>query len=233
MSTRRAVLLIADIGGYTDYMQFHRSVLGHAEAATSRMLDKVVRAARGFELVEIEGDAAFLARDLHGQDGTDPLDLVTGVAVAMHSAFHRERQLVQLNMCPCGSCKRTGDLTLKFVAHVGEVATQTIRRRKKLVGLDVIHVHRLLKNPVDVPEYLLVTDELHGTAARRTAMRGIDLDLEGIGQVRSHYVDVGDLAAAPDRPTWPQRIGGTFAMVGRGMPYAVGWRRAPTPAAAG
>ena len=33
MSTRRAVLLIADIGGYTDYMDFHRSVLGHAEAA--------------------------------------------------------------------------------------------------------------------------------------------------------------------------------------------------------
>ena len=225
MSTRRAVLLIADIGGYTDYMQFHRSVLGHAEAATSRMLDKVVRAARGFELVEIEGDAAFLARDLHGTDGADPLDLVTSAAVAMHGAFHRERQLVQLNMCPCGSCTKTGALTLKFVAHVGEVATQTIRRRKKLVGLDVIHVHRLLKNPVDVPEYLLVTDELRGSTT--TAMHGVDLDLEGIGRVRSHYVDVGDLAAAPDRPTWPQRVGGTFAMVGRGMPYAVGWRRAP------
>ena len=47
MSTRRVVLLIADIGGYTEYMQFHRSFLGHAEAATRRMLDKVVNAARG------------------------------------------------------------------------------------------------------------------------------------------------------------------------------------------
>ena len=47
MATRRALLLIADIGGYTEYMQYHRSMLGHAEAATRRLLDKIVRAARG------------------------------------------------------------------------------------------------------------------------------------------------------------------------------------------
>ena len=69
MATRRALLLIADIGGYTEYMQFHRSILGHAEAVTSRMLDKVVDAARDFELIEIEGDAAFLSRDADGLDG--------------------------------------------------------------------------------------------------------------------------------------------------------------------
>ena len=46
MATRRALLLIADIGGYTEYMQFHRSILGHAEAATRRLLDKIVDAAR-------------------------------------------------------------------------------------------------------------------------------------------------------------------------------------------
>jgi hypothetical protein len=55
METRRALLLIADIGGYTEYMQFHRSFLGHAEAATTRLLGKVVDAARDFDLIEIEG----------------------------------------------------------------------------------------------------------------------------------------------------------------------------------
>ena len=68
-------------------------------------------------------------------------------------------------MCPCGSCKQTGDLKLKFVAHVGEVATPTRSGRKKVVGIDVIYVHRLLKNPVEVPEYLLVSDELFRPAA--------------------------------------------------------------------
>ena len=77
MATRRALLLIADIGGYTEYMQFHRSVLGHAEAATTRMLDKVVDAARGFDLIEIEGDAAFLSRDADALDGPAALAAVT------------------------------------------------------------------------------------------------------------------------------------------------------------
>ena len=43
------------------------------------------------------------------------------------------------------------NLNLKFVAHVGEVATQTIRDRLKLVGIDVILVHRLLKNTATSP----------------------------------------------------------------------------------
>jgi hypothetical protein len=233
MSTRRAVLLIADIGGYTDYMNFHRSVLGHAEAATSRMLSKVVAAARGFDLIEIEGDAAFLSRDADRMDG-DAFDVLLRTVVNLHAAFHAERQRVQLNMCPCGSCKKTGNLKLKFVAHVGEVATQTIRHRKKLVGVDVIHVHRLLKNPVEIPEYLLVSDELMragGAIRRDVAMREVSLELEGIGTVRSYYVDVGDMAAPVPDPTWAERIGGTFAMVGRGLPYAIARRRpAASPA---
>jgi hypothetical protein len=233
MSTRRAVLLIADIGGYTDYMDFHRSVLGHAEAATTRMLDKVVAAARGFELIEIEGDAAFLSRDADRLDGGDALDVLMRTVSNLHTAFHTERQRVQLNMCPCGSCKKTGDLKLKFVAHVGEVATQTIRRHKKLVGMDVIHVHRLLKNTVDVPEYLLVSDELLRDCGKHPdlAMSEVTLDLEGIGEVRGHYADVRGFAAPVPHPTWPQRIGGTFAMVGRGLPYALGRKRPSTSAA--
>jgi len=233
MTTRRAVLLIADIGGYTDYMHFHRSVLGHAEAATCCMLNKVVAAARGFDLIEIEGDAAFLSRDTDRMNG-DPLEVLLRTVVTLHAAFHAERQRVQLNMCPCGSCKKTGDLKLKFVAHVGEVATQTIRHRKKLVGVDVIHVHRLLKNSVEVPEYLLVSDELlrEGGAMRTdVGMHEVFLDLEGIGNVRSHYADLGDMAAPVPGPTWPQRIGGTFAMVGRGLPYALRRRRPAASAA--
>jgi Protein of unknown function (DUF2652) len=239
MATRRALLLIADIGGYTEYMQFHRSILGHAEAATTRMLDKVVDAARGFELIEIEGDAAFLSRDADGLDGPAALSAITDAAVALHRAFHAERRLVELNMCPCGSCKKTSALKLKFVAHLGEVATQTIRRRNKLVGLDVIYVHRLLKNPVTVPEYLLLSEELirhGGSASAELATEEIDLDLDGIGRVPGYYVDVADIVAPLPplaNPSWPRRIGGTFSMVGRGIPYAIHRRRAPSLISAG
>jgi hypothetical protein len=230
MQTRRALLLIADIGGYTEYMQFHRSVLGHAEAATTRMLGKIVDAAHGFDLIEIEGDAAFLARDVKGLDGPAVWSAVTGAAVALHRAFHQERRFVELNMCPCGSCTKTSGLKLKFVAHLGEVATQTIRHRKKLVGLDVIKVHRLLKNPVEVPEYLLVSEELYagsGSVSSALPVHELGLDLEGIGPVQAHYVNLEDLpsAAALADPSWPQRIGSTFAMVGRGIPHIISRRR--------
>jgi len=220
MRTRRALLLIADIGGYTEYMQFHRSILGHAEAATSRMLGKVVDAARGFDLIEIEGDAAFLARDADALDGPATLSAVTDAVVAMHRAFHAERRAVQLNMCPCGSCTSTSDLKLKFVAHVGEVAVQTIKRRRNLVGVDVIYVHRLLKNPVQVPEYVLVSEALYGTASADHPVQEIAQDLEGIGPVRNYVLDVEDLAGSmppvPD-PSLSERLGATVGMLGRGI----------------
>lgn len=236
MPTRRALLLIADIGGYTEYMQFHRSILGHAEAVTSRMLDKVVDAARDFDLIEIEGDAAFLSREIDVLDGPATLATVMQAAVAMHHAFHEQRRLVELNMCPCGSCRQTNALKLKFVAHVGEVATQTIKRRQKLVGMDVIYVHRLLKNPVRVPEYVLISEELYrnsGTAPSEPAMQEIAQDLEGIGPVRTYFMAVDEIAAPlaplPD-PSWPQRVGGTVGMIGRGLPYILR-RRRPTASA--
>ena len=223
METRRALLLIADIGGYTDYMQSHRTMLGHAEAATTRLLEKVVDAAPDFELIEIEGDAAFLSRDGDGLNGEGDLPAITEAAVAMHSAFHAERRLVELNLCPCASCTQTKSLKLKFVAHVGEVATQKIKRQRKLIGMDVIYIHRLLKSPVPVPEYVLFSEDLYrsgDTPPADDGMREISQDLEGIGPVRTYFVGVEDLPGphtpVPD-PSLPQRLGATVDMLGRGL----------------
>src|SRR6476620_4160517 len=212
-------------------MQFHRSMLGHAEAATTRLLEKVVDAARGFDLIEIEGDAAFLSREADALDDGAMLATVTHAAVAMHRAFHVERRLVELNLCPCDSCTQTNELKLKFVAHVGEVATQTIKRRRKLIGMDVIFVHRLLKNPVQVPEYVLLSEDLYrsgGMSPTDHPIHEVSQDLEGIGPVRTYFLEVEDLAgpvaAVPD-PSWPRRIGGTVGILGRGLPYTLRLRR--------
>src|SRR5436190_3577592 len=202
MEPDRALLVIADIGGYTDYMSSHRMSLAHAEVNTARLLEKVIDAARGFDLIEIEGDAAFLSRRADTMDGDATVAATTRAAVGMHRAFHLERQHVASNLCPCDGCVQADNLKLKFVAHVGEVATQTIRQRRKLVGIDVILVHRLLKNPVQAPEYLLFSEELYraGEAALPDPVHEVSQNLEGIGRVRSYFVDIEDLAGSLPPP---------------------------------
>ncbi|MFF2371839.1 DUF2652 domain-containing protein [Agromyces sp. NPDC058110] len=236
MTSGRAVLLIADIGGYTDYMSSHRMSLAHAEVNTARMLERMIDAAPGYDLIEVEGDAAFLSRSVASGDssgaeaGDAEMASLLSAAAAMHRAFHQERRYVAANLCPCSGCKGPDGLKLKFVAHIGDVATQRIRDRTKLVGIDVILVHRMLKNPVDIPEYVLLSEELYRTSETSVpgTVREVEPDLEGFGPTRAYFVDVGDLdypAESPPAPTWRGRLGRTFAAVGRGLPYMMGTRK--------
>jgi hypothetical protein len=231
MGSDRALLLIADIGGYTEYMRTHRMSLAHAEVNTSRLLKKVIDAARDFDLIEIEGDAAFLSRRVDGLDGEATVAATTQAAVDMHRAFHLERQYVATNLCPCDACAQAENLKLKFVAHVGEVAIQKIKRRRKLIGMDVIFVHRLLKNPVQAPEYVLLSEALYRSGATSPPdplVHEISQDLEGIGPVRTYFVEVEDLAGplapVPD-PSLLRRFGETVAILGGGARYKLRPRR--------
>jgi hypothetical protein len=230
MASQRALLLIADIGGYTEYMGSHRMSLAHAEVNTGRLLEAVIDAAGDFDLIEIEGDAAFLSLEVDALEGSAMVAAMNQAILDMHRSFHRERRYVASNLCPCNGCEQADNLKLKFVAHVGDVATQTIRERRKLVGIDVILVHRLLKNPVQVPEYVLVSEELYqtGGAALFAPVSELSHELEGIGQVHTYHVDIaevaGSLPAMPD-PRLVERLGRTFDVAGRGLPYMLGLRR--------
>jgi hypothetical protein len=230
MASAQALLLIADIGGYTDYMRSHRMSLGHAEANTARLLEKLIDAARDFDLIGIEGDAAFLSRQADALDSDAMVAATLQAVVSMHRAFHIERQHVATNLCPCDGCAQADNLKLKFVAHIGEVASQTIKQRRTLVGIDVIFVHRLLKNPVPVDEYVLLSEALYrtGGGALPDRVHEVSQDLEGIGLVRTYFVDFEDLAGPlpplPD-PSLLGRLGTTVGLVGRGLPYMLGLRR--------
>lgn len=45
--TGRALLVIADIGGYTPFMRLHRMSLAHAQDVVARLLEAMIDAAPG------------------------------------------------------------------------------------------------------------------------------------------------------------------------------------------
>ena len=153
----------------------------------------------------------------------------------MHRAFHaRQQWMVARNMCACEACKLVGTLRVKFVAHVGEVATQTIKKRTKLVGIDVIAAHRMLKNSVPVREYILMSDSIYArcTSALRERSVPIDQELEGVGNVTSYFVDLEPIAlATPElpEPTLLERVRETVGVGLRCFPREIGVRRLREP----
>jgi hypothetical protein len=240
MAVQRALLLLADIVGYTKFMRLHRINLAHSQDITQRLLESMVDAVPSLRLVEIEGDAVFLYAPQ--QDGRRAVaSTFLALTLAMHQAFHaRQQWMVARNMCACEACKQVGTLRVKFVAHVGEVATQTIKKRTKLIGIDVIAAHRMLKNSVPVPEYILMSDSVYARCDRALRERSlpIDQELEGLGTVRSHFIDLEPIALEPPalaEPSVLSRLRETMGVGLRCFPREIGIRpfRAPDRAAPG
>jgi hypothetical protein len=224
-SSGLSLLLIADIGGYTKFMKLHRASLGHSQDITARLLNVVVEASP-LPLIETEGDAAFFCVPVSTLKYR-----VTDLALEIHRAFHVQREkMIALNLCNCDACVQTRDLRLKFVSHVGEVASQTVGGRTKPVGVDVITVHRMLKNSVPVPEYLLMTGAVFDRlpVAMQTAAESIEEDLEGLGVETLHFLDLAGLSLdrpPPPQPALPSRLLATSRLMIRGFPVAAGLRK--------
>lgn len=227
--TTRALLVIADIGGYTRFLRLHRTSLAHAQENTGRMLEAIIDAAPKLELSALEGDAAFLYAIEPTADQV--AGSLAGLAGAMHQAFHAEQALLEsLSSCRCDACDQIGRLTVKVVAHHGEVVMQTVRNQTTLAGVDVILVHRMLKNSVPVTEYVLMTKQVlercePGFVSRATA---IEEQLEGLGTERLFFVDIAEIAEPPPpRPeaSWAAKAGHATALTARSLPYYVGLKR--------
>jgi hypothetical protein len=229
-SVGRALLVLADITGYTRFMRLHRMNLAHSQDITRRLLEAILDSVPTLNLVEIEGDAAFLY--LSHDDDAAALRTAPALALAMHQAFHsRQEWMVARNMCACDACKQIGQLKVKFVMHDGEVATQTIRNRSKLVGIDVIAAHRMLKNAVPIPEYVLMSEPVfeHCEPGIRECVVTLEEDLEGVGTRTLYFVDLDEIAPErprqDPRPGLPSRVRETVGVGLRCFPRVVGLRR--------
>lgn len=224
MAVRRAVLLIADIGGYTNFLQWNRKHLAHAQVTVAGLLEAVIDAGMGLKLAKLEGDAAFF----WAPDG-DPGVVVGQRLPNMHRSFLAKRDMLALDRaCDCASCSQLEGLTLKFVAHQGEVAEQRVKRHAELVGLDVILVHRMLKNSVPLDEYVLMTDPV--VDRLEEPWRGLCMplthDFEGIGETSTYYVDLAGVPGSGEPPcrSLLRRLAATARLETGSLPYRLGVR---------
>ena len=231
MTVQPTLLLIADIAGYTRFMKFHHASLAHAQEIVARLLEVVIDAAGpSLKLAKLEGDAAFFY--MPAKDGRIDPALVAGHAAAIHRAFHARAAEIKVNtLCPCDGCQQAGNLKIKLVGHLGGVAMQKVKRLTELAGVDVILVHRMLKNDVPVAEYLLYTAPVHEMldASLRERAAPFDLDLDDLGATPAYYLDLASFADAPPPPrklAALPRLARHLSLALRTLPYELGLRKA-------
>ncbi|MBI3006680.1 MAG: DUF2652 domain-containing protein [Ignavibacteriales bacterium] len=161
--TTQAILLVADISGYTSFMRRHAIATSHAKQIIVRLLKAIMKASRPpLKVAELEGDAVFFYALAVERNGKTVAREVKEQILDFFSTFKNEAKLLsRIRACDCEACSAVQNLKLKIAIHIGEVAIEQIAQFEKLFGLDVILLHRMLKNSVPSHEYIMMTEPLY------------------------------------------------------------------------
>jgi hypothetical protein len=160
--TERLLLILADISGYTSFMLASRLALVHGQQVITNLIESILREVEiPLEVKEIEGDAVFLYA-VHPVDDAAWREICESVGRKILRFFEVfSAALVaesESTLCPCSVCHNLDQLKLKIVVHSGEALFHKIGRFPEISGVDVILVHRLLKNSLAADEYILMTE---------------------------------------------------------------------------
>jgi hypothetical protein len=149
-----SLIFIPDISGFTHFV--NTTEITHSQHIISELLENIIASNDlGMEISEVEGDAIVFYK--HKE--FPPLEDVILQAKQMFVRFHEHLQKYETQrICQCGACSSAAKLTLKFIIHRGTLGFTTIRNQRKPFGLDIVLVHKLLKNDIRDSEYILVTD---------------------------------------------------------------------------
>lgn len=161
--TSKTFLLLADISGYTRFMRESPVASSHARQITIRLLKSLINAtAPPLTVAELEGDAVFFYA-ITSENNIDRIAAqVKDQMLKLFTSFYTETgRLAEMNACECDACSNVAGLKLKQILHVGDVAMEPVNQFNKLFGVDVILVHKLLKNSVPSNEYILMTRQAH------------------------------------------------------------------------
>lgn len=156
INSQAALLFIPDISGFTHFVSNTETT--HSQHIIEELLNILMEANEiGMEISGVEGDAILFYRFGKAPTAAELLAQVQKMFVRFHAHL---KKYETHRICNCGACKTANHLTLKFVAHYGDISINTIKEYNNLFGKEVIVAHRLLKNNIDHHEYAMITHNL-------------------------------------------------------------------------
>ncbi len=160
--TERLLLILADISGYTKFMLASQVALVHGQQVITALIEAILAEVDiPLEVKEIEGDAVFLY-SVRPKDDEAWQRVSAEVGSKLLRFFEAFSAVLvaesESTLCRCAVCKNMHELKLKIIVHSGEALFHMVGDFADVSGVDVILVHRLLKNSVDSDEYILMTE---------------------------------------------------------------------------
>ena len=173
MESKRAVLVLVDISGYTQFLKLHSMSMIHAEEIITQLLEAVIdKSEHPLILNKMEGDAAFLYAVMDGDEAAVAKAVIKQIFAFFESLNVKANELACFTAtCLCEACRTVANLKLKAILHCGEVAFKQIRQFEELGGEHAIIPHRLLKNSVPSHEYILMTEDAHKLVGELDGMK--------------------------------------------------------------
>ncbi len=186
-------IFIPDISGFTEFVS--TTEMDHSRSIITDLLTVIVKSDRlDLKVSEIEGDAILFYKH---KEVPSPEEIY---AQTRHTflQFHRFLKNFKLrNTCGCRACTGTGNLSLKFIAHRGELSFIHVDGHKKLYGPNVILPHHLLKSDIRSREYLLMSDSFKNTLPFPAPLSGSwkrqSQKFNGLGKIDYYYLELSEL----------------------------------------
>ncbi|MXV53194.1 DUF2652 domain-containing protein [Pedobacter sp. HMF7647] len=111
-------------------------------------------------VAEIEGDAIFFYRTGEAPSPVSVMEQCDSFYQCFADTLNGFKQTDPENYQKYLANSQVG---LKVIVHYGNVMPALIKGRVKLIGTDVITIHRLLKNSISATEYILLTESYLNT----------------------------------------------------------------------
>ncbi len=216
MAAEKTLIFIPDISGFTKFVT--ETEIQHSQHIISELLEKIIENdILGLEISEIEGDAI-----LFYKTGDKPtVEKLIEQVKKMFIAFHEQIKLIERdNVCQCGACTTVVNLTLKFIVHSGLLHLAKVHTFQKLMGSDMILAHRLLKNNLELDEYLLATasfTEKIDSFENWMLPKESNIDIDSFGVVPFNYISLSPLHNEVNVPTKDENI----KTIGKPIQYSI------------